>query len=101
MSHTISDLRTHLFATLAELRDKNNPMDIERAKAVADVAQTIINSAKVEVEHMKVAGCTEGSGFMDPAAGTGGATLTHNPKKGTTTTVRLLDGVRVTRHMAK
>jgi hypothetical protein len=40
-----------------------NPMDIDRAKAVADVAQTIINSAKVEIEHIKIVG-GEGSGFI-------------------------------------
>jgi sporulation protein YlmC with PRC-barrel domain len=39
-------------------------MDIDRARAVADVAQVIINSAKVEVEHLKVAG-GKGSGFIN------------------------------------
>lgn len=61
---TVDDLRDHLFDTLASLRDEKNPLDIERAKAIADVAQTIINSAKVEVEYLRV---TEGggSGFLD------------------------------------
>lgn len=52
----IEDLRDHLFATLEGLRDKTNPMDIERAKAVAEVAKVIVDSAKVEVDHMKIAG---------------------------------------------
>jgi hypothetical protein len=103
MSHTIQDLRTHLFATLESLRDDKNPMDIERAKAVADVAQTIINSAKVEVEHMKVSGQTDGSGFMaleDKVPD--GPGVTHDPLKGTTTTVQLLQGgQRVLSHRAK
>lgn len=38
-------------------------MEIERAKAIANVAQVIINSAKVEVEHLKVAG-GKGTGFI-------------------------------------
>ncbi|WP_242540133.1 hypothetical protein [Trinickia mobilis] len=38
-------------------------MEIERAKAVAEVAQVIINSAKVEVEHLKVTG-GKGTGFI-------------------------------------
>lgn len=62
-SHTIHDLRRHLFAALDGLTDKQAPMDIERAKAVAEVAQTIINSAKVEVDHLRVVG-GNGSGFI-------------------------------------
>ncbi len=67
MSNDITALRAHLFDTLSSLKDKENPMDIERAKAVSDVAQVIINSAKVEVEHMKIAGGS-GSGFIVPAS---------------------------------
>ncbi|CAB3730169.1 hypothetical protein LMG22037_05511 [Paraburkholderia phenoliruptrix] len=62
--NNIDELRRHLFATLEALGDKEKPMDIDRAKAISEVAQTIINSAKVEVEHLKVAGGT-GTGFMD------------------------------------
>lgn len=50
---TIEDLRSHLFATIKALRNDQNPMAIERAKAISDVAQVIINSAKVEVEYLK------------------------------------------------
>ena len=60
---TIDDLRGHLFATLDGLRDKKEPMDIDRAKAVAEVAGKIIESAKVECEHMKLTG-QQGSGFI-------------------------------------
>jgi hypothetical protein len=78
-------------------------MDIERAKAVADVAQTIINSAKVEVEHLKATGQTGSSGFMaleDKAPD--GPGVTHDKIKGTTTTVSLLGGgARSVRHVAK
>lgn len=62
---TIADLREHLFATLAALRDPVNPMDIERARAISDVAQTMINSAKVEVEYAKAIGAeTIGTEFL-------------------------------------
>lgn len=80
-NQTISDLRSHLFAALRGLSDKDNPMDIERAKAIAEVAQVVVNSARVEVEHMKVSGGT-GSGFI--------------PQEKTAITE--LPGVRVTRH---
>jgi len=56
-------LRDHLFATLEALRDEDDPMDLERAKTISEVSQTIINSAKVEVEAMKITGGT-GTGFI-------------------------------------
>ena len=54
--NTISDLRNHLFETLERLKDQEEPMDIERARAVAEVAQTIINGAKVEVDMVRAIG---------------------------------------------
>ena len=38
-------------------------MELDRAKIVAEVAQVLINSAKVEVDFMKVTGGL-GSGFI-------------------------------------
>lgn len=64
MKNRIEDLRNHLFETLEALKDKEAPMDLERARAVSDVAQTIINSAKVEVEFLKATGSRLGSGFI-------------------------------------
>ncbi|MGE0487342.1 MAG: hypothetical protein AB7Q81_24525 [Gammaproteobacteria bacterium] len=63
MAHDIDDLREHLFETLAALRDKENPMDIERAHAVCAVATQVIDSAKVEVAFLKECG-GKGSGFL-------------------------------------
>lgn len=60
----ISDLRDHLFETLEALKDKEDPMDIERARAVADVARVIVDSAKVEVDMLKVTGGLKGTGFL-------------------------------------
>lgn len=61
----IEDLRNHLFATLESLRDEAEPMDIERAKAIADVARVIVDSAKVEVAFIDATG-EAGSGFIKP-----------------------------------
>jgi len=61
--HKIDDLRDHLFATLASLRDEKNPMDLERAKAIARVADVIVDSAKVECQYINATGGT-GSGFI-------------------------------------
>ncbi len=53
MTNHISTVRQHLLDTLADLRNKDNPMDIERARAVADVANVIVKTAKVEVDYLK------------------------------------------------
>ena len=87
---TITELRTELFAALRGLSDKAAPMEIERAKAIADVAQTIINSAKVEVDFVKVAG-GKGSGFIPLAP----------PVEGGATVIAERPGVRVTQHRLK
>lgn len=64
---TIADLRAHLFATLAALSDPQKPMEIERARAISDVAQTIINSAKVENDYLKLNNGGE-SPFLEASA---------------------------------
>lgn len=46
----MTDLNDHLFAALEGLSDAENPMDLERARAISTVAQTIINGAKVQVD---------------------------------------------------
>ncbi len=67
MKNRMSDLRNHLFETLENLKDPDKPMDLQRAKAISEVAQTIINSAKVEVEFAKAIGATAGSEFFGAA----------------------------------
>lgn len=92
--NSITDLRGHLFDTLRALKDKKNPMDIERARAVSDIAQTIINSAKVELEHLKVTGAT-GTGFLPlPAEPKVSSSETTTGSK----TVTRLPGATVTQH---
>jgi hypothetical protein len=49
-------LRDHLFETLEALKDKEAPLELERARAICNVAQTVINSAKVEVDYLRAAG---------------------------------------------
>lgn len=65
MSNNISTVRQHLLDTLADLRNRENPMEVERARAVADVARVLVDSAKVEVDFIKASGAT-GSDFMLP-----------------------------------
>lgn len=66
---TIADLRDNLFKVLDDLSDKNASAEtIARAKAVSDIAQTIINTAKVEVDYIRAAGGKGGTGFLNAAA---------------------------------
>lgn len=64
MKNKIDDLRNHLFATLEALSDKEEPMELERAKAIADVARVIVDSAKAEVQFLQVTGRNDGTGFI-------------------------------------
>lgn len=94
-NETIADLRVHLFAALRGLTNRENPMDIERARAVSDMAQTIINSAKVEVDYLRVSGNRESQFLGAPdepetkETATGTKTITHQ------------GGATITRHTVR
>lgn len=94
MSNDIAELRTHLFDTLRGLKDGS--MTLETAQAINGTAQTLINTAKVEVEHIKVAGgCSEFIGSAEsPVAGK--SITVQTP--GGTKTVTQLPGGTVTQH---
>jgi hypothetical protein len=70
MKNRMSDLRNHLFETLEALKDTEHPMDLDRAKAISDVAQTLINTAKVEIQFMEaIGGESNGEFFDQPVVG--------------------------------
>jgi hypothetical protein len=64
----MSDLRNHLFETLEALKDAEKPMELDRARAISQVAQTIIESAKVEVEFVRAIEASSGSEFFGDVA---------------------------------
>lgn len=68
MSHNIEDLRDHLFAALDGLSDPKKPMEIERAKAIADVARVIVDSAKAEIQLLHVTGAKHAATQFMPLA---------------------------------
>lgn len=68
MKNKIEDLRNHLFGTLEALADPDKPMALDRAREIANVAQVLINSAKVEVAFIEAVGAKQGSGFIPQAA---------------------------------
>lgn len=79
MSKNINDLRDVMFEAMQSLRD--GTITVEQAKAMSSIGDTIINSAKLEVEFAKATG-HKGSGFIaerQPAlpAGVTGITRHH------------------------
>lgn len=81
MSNTIADLRKHLFETIDALKAKDKPMDLDRAKTIADVAQVVINSAKVEVDFMRMRGDdSAGTGFIPEEKQITGPTVPGQPR---------------------
>ena len=58
MSNDINQLREIMFETLRSLKDHGQPLDVERAKAISNAAQVIINSVKVEIDYLRVSGGT-------------------------------------------
>lgn len=86
----ITTLRDALFATLAGLQDKENPMDLDRASAVCNVAREITSTAKVEIDFIRATGGNSGSGFIAVE----GTSTTPTGKK----TVALVPGGSITTH---
>lgn len=64
-------MRKMLMETLADLRRQENPIPIDRARAIADVATVIVNSARVEVEYLRVTQQQRGQ-FFEALPGPGG-----------------------------
>ena len=67
MKNKLTDLRNHLFATLEALQDEENPMELDRARTIAAVAKEITDTARVEVDYMRVTGEMPGTDFLQPA----------------------------------
>ena len=76
MKNKIEDLRNHLFAALEGLSDRENPMELDRAKAIAEVGRVIVETAKAEVQFIEATGRSIGTGFIplpevEPTPGNG------------------------------
>lgn len=63
MSNTINDLRATLFETLKAV--KSGAMEIDRAKSICDISQTIINTAKAETDFAKATGAHVRSALIE------------------------------------
>lgn len=63
----ITQVRQSLLDTLADLRNRENPMDVDRARAVAQVASVLVDTAKAEIDYIKATGADR-SDFLEPAS---------------------------------
>lgn len=63
MANNIEELRSILFDTIREV--KRGEIDLDKAKSIENLSQTIINSAKVEVDYMRVTDKTIGTSFLE------------------------------------
>lgn len=57
----LTALRNHMFEVIERLKSNNDPqasecekMDVETAKAITNAAQTIVHSAKIEIDFLKI-----------------------------------------------
>jgi hypothetical protein len=66
MSKTIEDLREHLFAAIAGV--KAGTTTVEQAKTISELSHVIVNTAKVEIDYLRVTDCGESS-FISTAVG--------------------------------
>ena len=65
---SMDDLRDHLDWLMKRLRDPDDKeLDLDRAKLLIEAGQTVINSAKVEVDFMRVSGQMSDTGFIPVA----------------------------------
>lgn len=99
--NTITDLRDIMFKTLRGIQDGS--VDIERAKAINNTAQTIINTAKVEVDFLNATGghASAATGFIGGGDNkmkeitntpTGTKVVEKDPETGITSTVHRMRG---------
>jgi hypothetical protein len=77
--NTIAGLRAVLFDTLRGL--KAGQVKPDQAQAINDTAQTIINSAKVEVDYARVTGNSLASEFLPPATKPGPREVPAGPTR--------------------
>jgi hypothetical protein len=63
MKNKLTDVRNLLIEAMEGLNDPESGMTIEKAKAMADIGQVLVNSAKVEVDFIRATN-SDGSGFF-------------------------------------
>ncbi len=68
MNHDIIALRAHLFAALQGVKD--GTLDLDKARVINKIGQTLTATARLEVDYLRGAGTGE-SAFIDAAVDAG------------------------------
>lgn len=58
----VNELRKILFDAIRDVKD--GKLDPAKAKVIQELGQTLVNSAKVETDYLKVTGRKGGTGFI-------------------------------------
>lgn len=87
----IEGVRSILMATLQQLTDRKAPMEVDRARAVAQVASVLVDTARVEVDYMRAAG-KRSSNYLSSTQALPDLVDPHAPKKIATGTVERTAG---------
>lgn len=66
----IDQVRSALLDTLNALRNKDNPIDLDRVKAMVAVSNTLVDTARVENDYLKLTGQSRSAFLADQSAGT-------------------------------
>lgn len=53
MKNTLSDLNNHLFAQLERLGEEEIKKEVQRSKAITDVAKVIVDNGRLALQTMK------------------------------------------------
>ena len=91
MINNTDDLRKILSEVITGVRD--GTIDLDKAKAINELSRTIIDTARVEIDHMKVTG-DGSSGFLSGSD----TPLLEQTGNGTRKVTTLPNGLTVTQH---
>jgi len=95
---TIGDVRDLLFAQMRALSKPDATSEtLDKSRAMAELAQTIINSGKLELDYMKHTGQT-GTGFIQRIDDDGAEPAKSKTPTGIKTIVTQQNGLRQTTH---
>lgn len=79
----IDQVRSALLDTLSALRNTTNPIDLDRVKAMVAVSNTLVDTARVENDYLKLTGQSRSAFLADKSDGIprigGDGPTPHNP----------------------
>jgi len=84
-NNDLTALRNHMFEVIERLKLANDPdaddkekMDVETAKAITNAAQSIIHSAKIEIELLKLISNSENPVMLNSSIKNNGFLIREN-----------------------